>query len=190
LALGSAPDGKHSLLSMADVDDKKGSPPQADLSATGASASGAIEGEGEDDAAVGELGSDKYVFAAFFAAGVGIAYLSGKMLAALWNTLAEWPAVVRNVPWLLRYAEDERPTFTMAAGVIIALVVVATNVRKDGLRRWADDVASELSKVHWPKKDTVTNGTVVVIAAGLFATIYIGLLDRLWGFLTMLVYGA
>lgn len=173
---------------MADVDDKKGSTPEADLSATEASSSSALEGE--DEVAVDELGSDKYVFAAFFAAGVGVAYLSGKMLAALWNTLAEWPAVVRNVPWLLRYAEDERPTFTMAAGVLIALFLVATNVRKEGLRRWADDVASELSKVHWPKKDAVTNGTVVVIAAGLFATIYIGLLDRLWGFLTMLVYGA
>jgi len=29
-----------------------------------------------------------------------------------------------------------------------------------------------------------------VIAAGIFATVYIGLLDRLWGFVTMLVYGA
>ena len=52
------------------------------------------------------------------------------------------------------------------------------------------NVAIELSKVTWPKRETVTNGTIVVIAAGVFATVYVGLLDRLWGFVTMLVYGA
>lgn len=142
------------------------------------------------EVAVGELGTDKYVFAAFFAAGVGVAFLSGKILAAVWNSLAEWPMVVRQVPQLLRYAEDERPTFTMAVGVLIAGYVVVRSLRKESVRRWADDVAVELSKVHWPGKDVVTNGTIVVIAAGLFATVYIGLLDRLWGFMTTLVYGA
>ena len=169
---------------MADERDNEVEDAPAALAAAGA------EDSGDEDVVVGELGTDKYVFAAFFAAGVGIAFLFGKLLAAIWNTLAAWPAVVREVPWLLRYAEDERPTFTMTLGVVIAVLVVARSVRKEGVRRWADDVALELSKVHWPKKDTVTNGTVVVIAAGLFATVYIGLLDRLWGFVTMLVYGA
>ena len=126
----------------------------------------------------------------FLALGIGIAFLTGKISAAGWGMLAEWPSAVRKVPQLLRYAEDERPTYTMLVGAVVGLVVVILCLRDEGVRRWADDVALELSKVTWPKKETVTNGTIVVIAAGLFATVYIGLLDRLWGFVTMLVYGA
>ena len=179
---------------MAEFEDKKAE--EAQLTAEGGSQqsievrSGGDGGEDEEVLAAGELGSDKYVFAAFFAAGMGVAFLTGKILASVWNTLAEWPAAVRQVPQLLRYAEDERPTFTMSAGVVIAVFLVVVYARKEGVRSWADGVASELSKVHWPKREAVTNGTVVVLAAGLFATVYIGLLDRLWGFVTMLVYGA
>jgi preprotein translocase subunit SecE len=54
---------------------------------------------------------------------------------------------------------------------------------------WTSEVASELSKVTWPSKKEVTNSTLVVIAAGTFATVFLALLDRFWGFVTNLVYG-
>ena len=34
------------------------------------------------------------------------------------------------------------------------------------------------------------NGTIVVVVASLVSTIYLALLDRFWGFVTNLVYGA
>jgi preprotein translocase subunit SecE len=136
------------------------------------------------------LGADKYVFAAFFGAAIGVAFLIGRVLASIWSSFTSWPWAVRQMPWLLRISEDERPTYTMTVGALIGIILMVACLRNEGIRRWADDVALELSKVTWPKKETVTNGTIVVIAAGLFATIYIGLLDRLWGFVTTLVYGA
>jgi len=136
------------------------------------------------------LGADKYVFAAFFGAAIGVAFLIGKILAAIWSSFTNWSWAVRQMPWLLRVSEEERSTYTTTAGALIGVIVMVACLRNEGIRRWADDVALELSKVTWPKKETVTNGTIVVIAAGLFATIYIGLLDRLWGFVTTLVYGA
>ena len=145
---------------------------------------------GEDGGVIESLGVDKYVFAAFFGAAIGFTFLAGKALAAGWSHLVEWPWAVRTVPQLLRFAEDERPTYTTAAGAVLGVIALVYCLRHQGIRRWADDVAIELSKVTWPKRETVTNGTIVVIAAGIFATIYIGLLDRLWGFVTMLVYGA
>jgi preprotein translocase subunit SecE len=72
----------------------------------------------------------------------------------------------------------------------VGLVTVVVAVRRADFRRWADEVATELYKVHWPEREIVTNGTIVVLVAGLFATVYVGLLDRVWGFLTNLVYGA
>jgi preprotein translocase subunit SecE len=177
---------------MAEVDEKK------IQDAREAAESGASErsivvsgggGDGEHGAAEA-LGAEKYVYAAFFGVGIGIAFLTGKILAVVWDGFAQWPWATQALPWLLRYAEDERPTFTTLVGAVIAIIVVVACLRNEGMRRWADDVALELSKVTWPKKEIVTNGTIVVIAAGLFATVYIGLLDRLWGFVTTLVYGA
>lgn len=175
---------------MADVEEKK-----AGEGLEVADRGGAADVRADDDAlTVGEsidaLGTDKWVFTAFFAVGILVAFLVGKILASFWNTLAEEAWVVRNAPFLLRYPEDERPMFTMGFGAIVGILTMIYCLRKEPVRRWADDVALELSKVTWPKKETVTNGTIVVIVAGVFATVYIGLLDRLWGFVTMLVYGA
>lgn len=143
----------------------------------------------EDDGVPAILGATKYVHAAFFAAGILVAFLSGKILGMVWNRLAEWPAAVRAVPTLLRYGEDERPTFTMALGALIAVGTIIYAYRKPEVKQWADDVAIELSKVTWPDKELVTNGTVVVCIASVVATAYIALLDRFWGFVTTLVYG-
>jgi preprotein translocase subunit SecE len=174
---------------MADVDEKTGT--EQGLAEPGAPRD-PIVGSGADQevGVVEHLGVDKYVFAAFFGAGITLAWLMGKILATVWSYLTEWSWAVRTVPMLLRYAEDERPTYTTALGAVVGIGSVVYCLRNERIRRWADDVAIELSKVTWPKKETVTNGTIVVIAAGLFATVYIGLLDRLWGFVTMLVYGA
>jgi preprotein translocase subunit SecE len=77
----------------------------------------------------------------------------------------------------------------MVAGAIAGIVTIAITLRNGNVRKWADEVAAELYKVHWPDRETVTNGTLVVLAGGVFATVYVGLLDRLWNFVTNLVYG-
>lgn len=143
-----------------------------------------------EETAPTNLGATKYVHAAFFVVGILVAYVSGKVLAGVWNALSAWPVAVHAVPQLLSYGEDERPSLTMVAGVIIGILTVVQFFRNRGMRQWADDVAGELSKVVWPTREIVTNGTIVVVVASAIATVYIGLLDRLWGFVTTLVYGA
>ena len=180
-------------MSDVDVKDEKKAQDALELAQAGAGDPSIVSAGDPAVEVVGvaeSLGAEKYVFAAFFGAGIIVAFLMGKALAAAWSHLVEWPSVVRAVPQLLRYAEDERTTYTTAVGAVVGVIVVVACLRNERIRRWADDVALELSKVTWPKRETVTNGTIVVIAAGLFATVYIGLLDRLWGFVTMLVYGA
>lgn len=154
-------------------------------------AAGPEQEGGDDSVTPAHLGdATKYVHAAFFGAGILVAYLSSKLLATAWSELAEWPAAVQVVPQLLRYAEDDRGSIMMLVGAVVGIVAVVQTYRKERIRQWADEVASELAKVTWPVRETVTNGTIVVIIASLIATTYIGLLDRLWGFLTNLVYGA
>jgi preprotein translocase subunit SecE len=115
--------------------------------------------------AFANLGTEKYVTSAFFAGAVLLAFLIGQVLATIWNALAEWPAAVRAIPQLVAYSEDDRPGLTIVVGALIAIAIVVSLYRKP-------------------------NGTIVVLVASLFATIYVGVLDRIWGFITNLVYGA
>ena len=135
------------------------------------------------------LGVERYVHAAFLAAGILLAYIAGKVFNSLWSYLADWPAAVRALPVLLRYPEEEREGFTLIAGALVAAVVAIQLFRNHGIRQWADDVAAELAKVTWPNRETVINGTLVVVIATAVGTLYVAVLDRFWGFLTNLVYG-
>ena len=136
------------------------------------------------------FGAARYVHTAFFLAAILGAYVMSKLLTLGWGLLAEWPAAVRAVPQLVAYAEDEREGFTLVAGAIAGTIAVIQVYRREGIRRWADDVATELSRVTWPTRETVTNGTIVVVLASAIGTVYVAILDRFWSFLTTLVYGA
>ncbi|MCC6215611.1 MAG: preprotein translocase subunit SecE [Polyangiaceae bacterium] len=175
-----------------DSADRAGADERAAVGADG-EASEQAEGAAADLATTdvaASMGTTRYVHAAFFSAGILAAYVSGKLVYALWNTLAAWPEAVRAVPQLLSYSEDERASIGLAIGAVVGVVGTFRIYRRDGVRAWADEVAVELSKVTWPEKDAVTSGTVVVVVASLIATAYIALLDKFWGFLTDLVYRA
>ena len=177
----------------AEADEAEGEAPTSTDEARGeaALAAGAEPAEARAaDPVPAQLGATKYVHAAFFAGGILIAYLSGKMLALVWNSLAAWGEAVRRGPVLLRYAEDERDGIMLAVGAVIGVISVVQAYRNERIRTYADEVAAELAKVTWPTRETVVNGTIVVIVASAIATVYVALLDRFWGFLTNLVYGA
>jgi len=145
---------------------------------------------GEPEQAAAEIGVDRYVHAAFFVAAILVAFLSSQVLLLLWNYLAEVPDAIRSVPFLIEYTEDQRGTYCLIVGAVVGVVLVLRYYRRPAVRGWAFDVARELGRVTWPNQETVTGGTVVVIIASVLATIYVTLLDRFWGYLTNLVYGA
>lgn len=147
-------------------------------------------GGDDDEEEPMQFGAARYVHATLLSAGILIAFLCGKILGVVWNSLAEWPAAVDAVPQLIAYSEDERPTITMVLGAVIGAITVIQVYRKPHIRAWTDEVVQELAKVTWPNRETVTNGTIVVVIAGIIATCYIAVLDRFWGFITGLVYGA
>jgi preprotein translocase subunit SecE len=151
----------------------------------------AAPGEGDDAVdAASTIGSERYVHAAFFVAGILAAYIASKALVLAWNELASWPAAVRAVPQLVSQGEEQRDSYGLGAGAVIGALVVVQSYRKENVRIWANEVAAELSKVTWPTREAVLNGTVVVVVASALATVYVTILDRIWSFLTTLVYGA
>lgn len=147
--------------------------------------------EGEDsDHTPAAFGVDRYVHAAFFLAAILASFLSSKILGLLWDTLTGFPEAVRAVPMLLEYTEEQRGTICLVIGAVVGVLLVLRYYRRPSVKGWAFEVAQELGRVTWPTRDTVTSGTLVVIVASVIATIYVMLLDRFWGYLTNLVYGA
>jgi preprotein translocase subunit SecE len=137
-----------------------------------------------------QLGATRHVLAGFFAAGLAVAYVLSKVLAGSWNRLADNHWIAQHAPFISRIAEDERPTITAVIGVAVGVSLSVYAYRRPDIRTWTNEVAAELAKVTWPSKKEVTNSTMVVIAASAFATVFLALLDRFWGFVTNLVYGS
>jgi preprotein translocase subunit SecE len=164
------------------------------LEVPGQLALGAAKGDNafdvEEHGVAGSLGAAKYVHAAFFAVGILAAFLGSKILGGAWTHLAEWPAAVRAVPQLVAFSEEQRDTYCLVGGAVIGALGVLQAYRKESVRIWADDVATELSKVSWPNREAVFNGTLVVIVASMIAAVYVAVLDRFWSFLTTWVYRA
>lgn len=145
--------------------------------------------EGEEEVAAAQLGTERYVMAGFFASGMLAAYVLGKFIHGVWATISNQDWFSQALPRLAAVADDDKATYSLVLGGIVTLILVVRTYRKPEVRTWSDDVAGELAKVKWPTKKEVSNSTFVVIAASAIATIYLALLDRLWGFITNLVYG-
>jgi len=78
----------------------------------------------------------------------------------------------------------------MLVGAVAGIFVTFYAYRRPDIRQWTNEVAAELAKVTCPSNKEVTSSTMVVIATGAFATVFLALLDRFWGFVTNLVYGS
>jgi preprotein translocase subunit SecE len=170
-------------------------PTETDAGASAAPGSAIVKDGGEEELSSQavvprQLGASRYVMAGFFAGGMGVAYLSSRMLGAGWNRLADNVWLSQHVPVLTRIAEDDRPTYTMLAGAVLGVWATVWSYRRDDIRTWTNEVAAELAKVTWPSKKEVTNSTVVVLVTSAFATVFLALLDRFWNFVTNLVYGS
>jgi preprotein translocase subunit SecE len=185
---------------LARVEDESEDSPERDEADDGAASDSdakaqdeaAAEGEAEldgEEAAAGQLGSERYVLAGFFVAGMLGAFVTGRAIQSIWTGVSNKDWFSTAVPRLAAVADEDKSTISLLLGAVIALIVVIRTYRKPEVRTWTDEVASELAKVKWPTRKEVWNSTVIVIAASTVATVYLALLDRLWAFITNIVYG-
>lgn len=146
--------------------------------------------EAEDAILPTQLGVQRYVFAAYFAGGMVMAYVLGRAIHGIWSHYANRDFFVSAVPSLAAIPDDTKQTYATLVAALITLLFIVRTYRKPNVRVWTQEVTSELTKVKWPTRKEVTNSTIVVIVSSAIATGYLFLLDRLWAFVTNLVYGA
>ncbi|APR85880.1 Preprotein translocase subunit SecE [Minicystis rosea] len=147
------------------------------------------EEEVEEEGSAANLGSARYVLSGFFAAGMLGAYVLGRALQAIWTAASNKDWFSQSLPRMAAVSDDDKGMYSLLIGGLVALVMVYRTYQKPEVRTWADEVAAELQKVVWPSRKDVTNSTIIVIVASTVATVYLTLLDRLWAFVTNIVYG-
>jgi len=152
------------------------------------------EGSSEEVVLPTQLGLQRYVFSAYFAAAMLLAYVLGKTIHGIWSKYANRDFFVNALPRLAAVPDDEahilsKLNYSFAIGAVLGIAFVMRLYFRPKTRQWTDEVTTELAKVRWPTRKEVQNSTIVVIAASAASTAYLFLLDRLWAFITGLVYG-
>ncbi len=130
-------------------------------------------------AAPTQLGTRRFVYAAYFAGAIAIAFLFSKVIDFAWLKLQSYKPVVG----------EPRDEIVMPLSALLGAGIALYYWYRTRARQLAEEVASEMSKVTWPTRTEVTNGTVVVIVTTVVSTVFFALMDKFWGFVTNLVYG-
>jgi preprotein translocase subunit SecE len=167
-------------------------PPEADAEALPETAPDALatadataDGEKYDVAVVGgaasiaQMGTRRFVFAGYFAGAIGIAFIMSKALDYGWYRLQSYKPAIG----------EPRDEIVMTVSALIGAGAALYYWYRTRARELAEEVATEMSKVTWPTRTEVTNGTFVVIVTTVISTVFFALMDRFWGFVTNLVYG-
>ena len=131
-----------------------------------------------------QLGYRRYVYAAYMAGAIAIAFLSTKVIDYAWFKTAQWKPL-----WFGQYVEPIDEAVVIAGGVI-GVSVAVYYWRNKKVRTLIEEIAEELTRVTWPTRQEVTNSTTVVIIATAFATIFFALMDQFWLWVTKHVYGS
>ncbi len=141
------------------------------------------EGEGEDEvrdvASPAQLGTQRFVYAAYFAGAIGIAFIMSKALDLAWYRAQSYRPSLG----------EPREEIVMPLAALIGAGAAVYYWVRTRARELAEQVAAEMSKVTWPDRTEVTNGTVVVIVTTIVSTVFFALMDKFWGFVSNLVYG-
>ena len=126
-----------------------------------------------------QLGARRFVYAAYFAGAIAIAFISSKALDFAWTKLQNYQPSIG----------EPRDEIVMPLAGVFGVGAAIYYWYRTRARQLAEEVAAEMSKVTWPSRTEVTNGTVVVIITTVVSTVFFALMDKFWGFVTNLVYG-
>ncbi len=146
----------------------------------------AVEEEAEEGAATPiQLGYRRYVYAAYMAAAIAIAFLCTKFIDYGWFKAAQL-----KPEWFVTIGSEPKDEVVVILSGIIGIGVAVYYWRHKKTRTLIEEIAEELTRVTWPTRQEVTNSTTTVIIATAFATIFFALMDQFWLWVTKHVYGS
>jgi preprotein translocase subunit SecE len=158
----------------------EGDAPDAEAKADASDADADVrEAEADaEQAAPMQLGYVRYVYAAYMAVAMFIAFIVAKLGHIGWYRLGQWKP---------GFGEPQDEVVYPIAG-LIGILVAYYYWKKPSTRQYTNEVAEELSKVTWPDRKEVTNSTFVPILTTEFATLFFALMDQFWQYVTDKIY--
>jgi preprotein translocase subunit SecE len=152
-------------------------------------------GDEAEEHVAAAMGFQRYVILGFLALWLVVSYVAGRAVQGGWGEIASRPKLARSLPGVLAEIPHEgelisRESISLMLGAIVGGAITFYYYRRADVRRWADEVAEEISKVKWPTRKEIGSYTVIVITASAILTAYLTLLDRFWSFVTNLIYSS
>ena len=117
------------------------------------------------------LGTERWVQFSFIAIAVATFYVVNKVS----YSIAEY--------WI-----EPNSTIVSAVAAVVGILTGFLLYRNPTINDFANETASELSKVTWPDRKETYSSTIVVIVTSIIAAVYLGLIDFLWSKLTDIIY--
>ena len=142
------------------------------------------EEDGPAPTAPVQLGYRRYVYAAYMAAAIAVAFLCTKVIDFAWFKTSQW-----KPQWFGQFVEPVDEVVVLVSG-LIGVGVAVYYWRNKRVRTLIEEIAEELTRVTWPTRKEVTSSTTVVIIATAFSTIFFALMDQFWIWVTKHVYGS
>jgi|SRR4051812_43156115 len=134
--------------------------------------------EGATAAAPMQLGYMRFVYGAYMGGAMIAAFLAAKIGHVSWYKLGQWKPELGE-------PKDE---ILYPVAALLGVLVSVYYWRKQEARKYAIEVAEELSKVTWPNRKEVTNSTAVVVATTVVMTVFFALMDQFWRYVTDKIY--
>ena len=114
-----------------------------------------------------QMGTIRFVYAAYFAGAVAVGFMFSKIADFGWLRMQNYKPAVG----------DPRDEIIMPLSAIVGAGTALYFWYRTRARELAEEVATEMSKVTWPSRTEVTNGTVVVIVTTIVSTVFFALMD-------------
>jgi preprotein translocase subunit SecE len=114
----------------------------------------------------------KWVHVMFAVAGIVLAWLLAK-----------------SGEWAWSYFAKPNGYIVGTSAFAVAAVITFAAWRNEQVFGLASEVTSELKKVSWPTRKEVFNSTIVVIITTIVASLFLGVFDGVWSWVTRTIYG-
>jgi preprotein translocase subunit SecE len=92
--------------------------------------------------------------------------------------------------WAWSYFTNKPNQLIVGAGALLLGGAITFGAwRNEQVFGLASEVATELKKVTWPSRKETFTSTIIVIITTIVASMFLGLFDGVWSWVTRMIYG-
>jgi preprotein translocase subunit SecE len=110
------------------------------------------------------------------------------MMFAVGGVVAFW-LLVKTGDWAWSYFGKPNGFIVGAGAFAVAATATLIAWRNEQVFTLATEVAGELRKVSWPSRKQTMTSTIVVIVTTIIASLFLGVFDGVWSWVTRMIYG-